>query len=552
MIYQYLDSLYDKIIKPCSYNLSITFLLEISIKTSAPKKTLICKSPRKTIYGVQNLLTREHATECIESIANMTLGNSDLCRFVRTYFDPRLEKTELHRLVLAGTVLRSQATVISNPAEVCAPKRIRDAFVTFHGDIQRNKKGMNHANKMNISMRFTLRDIEMNGENICNDNKFSSKLSTVEGRMSYDDVARLYSGNEKVKLPINGRSSVLLHVDVPNDILTSVIDEIDPNLFPRSNDTPETLTDRISHSSYLDEMSSFASAPSTSKLIRQNSQVKWNQPKRRSTSLVIRPKHIYRGRDGEGQGEEVMTLFNYTSYGRYPDDWRGRPMTSNVAVLNIYIWIQCWSYLTYQSRRSPPTHVQILFYYGALGVKRRSSPAHGTGTYGSGMNQHRDNFSCRDLLRIIKGYSLGEEGHPSAGADNSQIVGTNVLVYTIGDKPQVFTLRYPNRSDFLEKRQNYTVVPSFQFECGHGTVSVLDPVDDLFMTHEVCFHFKPGESKNKYRFGYCFRWLQSEKDFYVKSCGMRLDEQALSVVSKKRNFTRASDEFPEFVRTIYT
>ena len=347
-----------------------------------------CRTSQKRIHGVQNFLTHAEATECVESIADCTRGNPELEHFVNTYFDPDLVKTELHRLVLAGTVLRRKSKLISNPSKVEAPRRIQDAFIAFHGDIIGKENGKKHAMLIDITRLFTLRDDEMNGETICGSSKSMPTLSIVEDRMSHSDVAELYSKNEQVKLPINGRSSVLLHVDVPDNILTPVLDEIDNNLLPRASDTPQSLTDQISKSSYLDEMSSYTSAASPSKLIRQNSQVKWNQPKRRSTSLVVRKKHVYKGSDGEGYGEEVMTLFNYTSYGRYPDDWRGRPMTCNVAILNVYLWIQCWSYLTHQSRRSPPTHVQALFYYGALGVKRRNSPAHGTNTHGSGMNQH--------------------------------------------------------------------------------------------------------------------------------------------------------------------
>ena len=41
---------------------------------------------------------------------------------------------------------------------------------------------------------------------------------------------------------------------------------------------------------------------------------------RHSAYVVVRPKHIYNGDDGDGAGEEVYTLYNYTSFGRAPAD----------------------------------------------------------------------------------------------------------------------------------------------------------------------------------------------------------------------------------------
>jgi hypothetical protein len=74
--------------------------------------------------------------------------------------------------------------------------------------------------------------------------------------------------------------------------------------------------------------------------------------------------------------------------------------------------------------------------------------------------------------------------------------------------------------------------PKHHFICGNLTVSVLDPIDDIMMTHGASFVYNTREQKNCwYRVGYCFRWLQSFRDFYEDSCTLRLDS---SGIHKKR------------------
>ena len=56
---------------------------------------------------------------------------------------------------------------------------------------------------------------------------------------------------------------------------------------------------------------------------------------------------------------------------------------------------------------------------------------------------------CRGAKKIINEHKLGSKGHPFAGVNNSQIIGSKILVYTIRDKPQSFTHRWPSRRDYL-------------------------------------------------------------------------------------------------------
>ncbi len=97
----------------------------------------------------------------------------------------------------------------------------------------------------------------------------------------------------------------------------------------------------------------------------------------------------------------------------------------------------------------------------------------------------------------------------------------------------LFKFKYPRPTNLTGKRETYETNPKHQFTCGNMTISVLDPIDDLMMTHGVTFLYKKADDVNSwYRIGYCFRWLSSFKDFYVDSCTMRLDAK---LVSKKRS-----------------
>ena len=77
---------------------------------------------------------------------------------------------------------------------------------------------------------------------------------------------------------------------------------------------------------------------------------------------------------------------------------------------------------------------------------------------------------------------------------------------------------------------------AFQMECSHGTLSILDPIDDILMTHGARFTGSY-EITNVdgdpawLRLAWCFRWLQSECDFYTApkfKAGLRLSRTQLA------------------------
>ena len=183
-----------------------------------------------------------------------------------------------------------------------------------------------------------------------------------------------------------------------------------------------------------------------------------------------------------------------------------------VFALGLVLWVAAWPWLTQISRQTPPTHCQLLLYYWLLRCA---------------MNGHRDNSSSSDIEKMAEGLGIGTEGHASAGAVNSQRVGSNVLVFTTGTAPMVFTLAFAHADDILENREEYVVHPRYQMELCGGTLSILDPVDDLVFTHGAKFsgNFRISAvdgDRSWWRKGWTFRWLQAPEDFYEDTRGLRL------------------------------
>ncbi len=351
-------------------------------------------------------------------------------------------------------------------------------------------------------------------------NSFYVGDSEIDGQTLSNKFGNLIEGRTTGCLKCNQcyvglwSSNVSLKNDMDVAVLNRIMEEdMDKNLIPKAQDTKATLISRISASSYLDDIVIYNPAYSV-----LNGDIKSHQARRRSEGVVMGSTFIYQGSDGEGQGKLVIKLPNYTSYGRHPDNWHGRPMKSSTFLAGLICWRACWPYLTEISRRCPPTHCQMLFYYGA---------------FKSHIGQHRDNSNTQYIKNITSGKFHNRTGHASGGGENSQILGSNVLVLTVGNKPMLFKFKYPQSTNLTGKRVTYKTNPKHQFTCGNMTISVLDPIDDLIMTHGLTFSYRNEDDTNTwYRIGYCFRWLTSFKDFYVDTCTMRLDS---NFVSKKRS-----------------
>ncbi len=395
--------------------------------------------------------------------------------------------------------------LLSTKNPVSIPKRLNDKILALQQTF------LNEDNNNNQMKRtwVTVEDI----------NSFYIMDSEIKGQATSNEFGELiggrFSGCLKCHQCYVGLWSCNIQLKNEDDIclLNKIVRDVDFSILPTSNDTKESLIKRISNSKYLDDIVIYY--PTYSVL---NETIQSHQPKRRSEGVVMGSTYRYDGNDGDGEGKFVIKLPNYTSYVRHPDNWHGRPMKNSTFLAGLICWRAGWPYLTEISRRCPPTHCQILFYYGV---------------FKSHIGQHRDNSNTQYIKDILSGKVQKKKGHPSGGGENSQILGSNVLVLTVGSKPMLFKFKYPRPTNLTGKRGTYETNPNHQFTCGNMTISVLDPIDDLMMTHGVTFLYKKADDVNSwYRIGYCFRWLSSFKDFYVDSCTMRLDAK---LVSKKRS-----------------
>ena len=84
-------------------------------------------------------------------------------------------------------------------------------------------------------------------------------------------------------------------------------------------------------------------------------------------------------------------------------------------------------------------------------------------------------------------------------------------------------------------------------------LTVLDPIDDLLMTHELFFSNEADEDHSKknsdYRLAWVMRWLEVVEDFYVDTCGMRLSKDLEKHYGKNET---VDSKFPDYVRGIFT
>jgi len=125
------------------------------------------------------------------------------------------------------------------------------------------------------------------------------------------------------------------------------------------------------------------------------------------------------------------------------------------------------------------------------------------------------------------------------------VVGTNVVVFTTGTAPMTFTLAFPPHSNVLVDRDLYDVSPAYQMTMGLYTVSILDPVDDLILTHSADFELSHVDgTPAAVRVGWTFRWLQGEEDFYDDTAGLVLSAER---ESKLKDKPTSDDVFPQSV-----
>ena len=318
-------------------------------------------------------------------------------------------------------------------------------------------------------------------------------------------------------------SSVLLRPELPCGVAEAAIAVVPDEVLSRPDDTASTLRARLAQSSFLEDIHVLKGGRGPAR-VRLNATC-YPQPRRRSWSLAEKKEGV----DDQPTDDACASLLSYTAYGRLPSDWEAIHLPLPVEDLGVALWRVALPFLAEPSTRCPPTGCQLLLYYqlfdGAIG-------------------QHRDNYSSKQMVEVIKGKrSLASlvEGNHHGGDANSQVVGSNVLVYTAGDADMTFALSFPQPSDYSANRNEYVIHPIFCTTLGAGTLLVFSPVDDLFFCHEAFFE-EP--HKGNYRLAFVFRWLSQVRKFSTETGKMVLSPelaQARHTKQQQKQRKRARD-----------
>ena len=98
------------------------------------------------------------------------------------------------------------------------------------------------------------------------------------------------------------------------------------------------------------------------------------------------------------------------------------------------------------------------------------------------------------------------------------IPGADVLIYSSGPLPVLFTWCYPRKDKPFVSREKHEIHHYMQLDLPHGSVFVFKAIDDLHFFHEVYIDWRFAEP-SQFRFAFVYRWLGSEQqcEFPVKS-----------------------------------
>ena len=81
----------------------------------------------------------------------------------------------------------------------------------------------------------------------------------------------------------------------------------------------------------------------------------------------------------------------------------------------------------------------------------------------------------------------GPEGSTHAGQENSQRIGSEVLLYTEGSAPMDFALSFPESGMEGIDIDKYICMPALTMRLGKGTLLIFKAADDAFFCHEAAF-----------------------------------------------------------------
>ena len=268
----------------------------------------------------------------------------------------------------------------------------------------------------------------------------------------------------------------------------------------RSQDDAEALVKRLAASDFLDDIHVLKGGKGPRRV--QLNATHYPQPRRVTWSEE--------GCSEEPAPEGFVWLYAYTQVYREPEDWCCRVMPPEVKELKNYVWrlARATGILSRECSLSEPTACQLMMYYTALELR---------------VGRHRDNFFTEHLLQYLDGVDVLQPDNwgpntSASGDQNSQVVGSDVLIWTDGNADMFLKLSFPDPANPSGNRDTYNIHPIFCIPMSSGTLLIFKAIDDLLFCHEAGFDDFSLKFYGAlgYRFAYVFRWLQSARMFSVE------------------------------------
>ena len=264
---------------------------------------------------------------------------------------------------------------------------------------------------------------------------------------------------------------------------------------PTKEDTPQSLAERVNSSQAFDPLQALAGGNGKGKRKRVLvNETTFSQPRRRNFSMVAEDVHL------DEDGDEVRTMYAYGKpNSRIRTDVTATPMPWPIFDLGAQCFLSVRHVLTEVCASSPPNHCQMLGYYALFNSK---------------CGRHKDDHDVRDFHQVRLGNMTDEDAvKKTLGA---MVPGSDVLIYSTGPLPVLFSWCYTRHGRHFMKREDYEIHPYMQLNLGHGSLFVFKAIDDLYFYHEVGIHnicAKPWQ----HRIAFVFRWLGAEQqaDFRV-------------------------------------
>lgn len=311
---------------------------------------------------------------------------------------------------------------------------------------------------------------------------------------------------------------------------------IPPEIKTSQGDTRETLAKRYESCEWLDPIYVHGEGDTC-----VNGDSSYKCPMRRTVSMSNGPPSTIQDREANDYGRSTVVMRTYHCHESPLPRWTSRVLRNLDYALMLESWRDGWSYLTKPSRQSPPNWMQICVYNASMSAK---------------MGPHRDN-STKKALSTMKMGKKPNLNTPYAGVPNSSVEGANVLIYTMGNAPMKMMWAFPDPHFPVDQETTkYVELDGFSISCGNGTLTIVDPLDDLLMQHRLEFGegevVVRGEGKTetdlRYRIAFVMRWLGNEEEFYTDTSTLRLTASMKKAMEK----SKANNEFDGKGRDVYS